>query len=119
MGCARCGTDAAILEKDHTGSYVCPDCLKKAKEFKHPVYNKKAFLLPDSLLSMAAYHAKIFPDGSYMFRIHDCNTGIRLRGNLNDSIQLKEAIEKLKALESAMCEFRKHIIETYTVTPFP
>jgi hypothetical protein len=116
MGCARCGTDAVWLEKAEDGLFYCPDCLKKTR---HQIYNRKAFLVPDSIHSMAAYHAKIFPDGKYIFRIHDCNTGIRLRGDLNDGDQIHEAIEKLRTLENALFAFKKHIIDNYTVKEFP
>ncbi len=76
-------------------------------EFK--IYNKKAFLLPDSINSMAAYHAKLFADGRYMFRIHDCNTGIRLIGELKEEQDFIDAFEKLTALTTACFEFALHI----------
>ena len=80
---------------------------------KHKNYNKKAFLLPDSLHSCAAYHAKIMPTGEYFFRIHDCITGIRLRGDLNDPQQRAEAVEKLKALSAAANEFAGFLEDNY------
>ena len=75
-------------------------------EFK--TYNKKAFLLPDSINSMAAYHAKLFPDGRYMFRIHDCNTGIRLIGELKKEQDLIDAANKLNELAAAAARFANH-----------
>lgn len=72
-------------------------------------YNKKGFLLPDSIRSASIYHAKIMPDGRYMFRIHDCNSGIRLVGDLNNPEEVNEAVEKLEALEKAANEFRVFI----------
>ncbi len=79
-------------------------------------YNKKEFLLPGSIRSAAIYHAKIMLDGEYMFRIHDCNTGIRLRGDITDSEQVDEAIAKLRALAGAANEFADFIEENYTNT---
>lgn len=73
------------------------------------IYNKKAFLLPDSINSMAAYHAKLFADGRYMFRIHDCNTGIRLIGELKCEQDYLDAFDKLSELSIAAIEFAFHI----------
>jgi hypothetical protein len=78
-------------------------------------YNKKDFLLPNSIRSMAAYHAKIMPDGKYLFRIHDCITGIRLNGDLNDQQDVKEAVDKLNRLSLACNSFAKFIYENYLI----
>ena len=83
----------------------------------HPEYNKKAFLLPESIHSCACYHAKIFEDGKYIFRIHDCLTGIRLRGDLNDETQLIESVEKFRVLAKAATEFSTFIEDNYLNTP--
>lgn len=72
-------------------------------------YNKKSFLLPDSINSAAMYHAKLFPSGEYMFRIHDCITGIRLRGELKEQQDFVDAEEKLRALADACNQFADHI----------
>jgi len=72
-------------------------------------YNRKGFLLPDSINSAAMYHAKIFPDGSYIFRIHDCITGIRLRGDLNTEQDYREAFNKTKELALALSEFAFYV----------
>ena len=77
-------------------------------------YNKKGFLLPDSIKSMAAWHAKIMPDGKYLFRIHDCITGIRLQGDLTDKDDVREAVDKLNRLSLAAREFAEFIAENYT-----
>ena len=79
----------------------------------HKTYNRKAFLLPNSIKSAAMFHAKIFEDGNYMLRIHDCVTGIRLRGDLNNQNDVQEAKEKLLALENGIKEFRCWIEENY------
>jgi hypothetical protein len=78
-------------------------------------YNKKEFLLPDSNRSMAAYHAKIMPDGKYMFRIHDCITGIRLQGDLTDKTDVREAVDKLNRLSLAAKIFANFIYNNYMV----
>lgn len=72
-------------------------------------YNKKAFLLPDSIDSMAGYHAKLFPDGRYVFRIHDCITGIRLIGELRKEQDYNDAFEKLINLANACFDFANYI----------
>ena len=79
----------------------------KAMDFKP--YNKKAFLLPDSINSAAMYHAKLFPDGKYVFRIHDCLGGIRLTGELKEEQDYIDAGSKLMALADACLEFTHHI----------
>jgi len=77
-------------------------------EFKP--YNKKAFLLPDSIHSAAMYHAKLFPDGKYVFRIHDCLGGVRLTGELKEESDYDDAVGKLIALAKACNEFALHIL---------
>lgn len=76
-------------------------------EFKP--YNKKAFLLPDSINSMAAYHAKLFPDGKYVFRIHDCLSGIRLTGELKQESDFLDAFQKAIELSSGLMDFAAHV----------
>lgn len=76
-------------------------------------YNKKGFLLPDSIKSMAAYHAKIMEDGKYMFRIHDCLGGVRLVGDMTDQTDLTESVEKLRCLASAANDFADFIERNY------
>jgi hypothetical protein len=72
-------------------------------------YNKKAFLLPDGVHSMAAYHAKLYSDGSYQFRIHDCYTGICLRGKLETEQDFDDAFTKLKNLAEAVVAFAFYV----------
>jgi hypothetical protein len=72
-------------------------------------YNKKVFLLPDSINSAAMYHAKLFPDGKYIFRIHDCLGGIRLIGELKAESDFVDAVNKLQALADAAQEFAFYI----------
>ena len=118
MKCAMCGQEAKTLTSNDQGIYVCAAYLAIPPQKGHPVYNKKGFLANESILSMAAYHAKLFPDGTYIFRIHDCNGGIRLRGDLNNENEVKEALQKLKVLEDALREFRCHIDRHYTTIEF-
>lgn len=77
-------------------------------------YNKKAFLLPESINSCALFHAKIKEDGTYMLRIHDCLTGIRLVGNVISPTDVEEAKAKLLALENGVREFREFIESNYS-----
>ena len=76
-------------------------------------YNKKAFLLPDSIRSMACYHAKIEPDGIMKLTIHDCNKSIRLHNNLNNPDEVREAIDKLAALEYGIAQLKDHLANNY------
>jgi hypothetical protein len=76
-------------------------------------YNKKGFLVPDSIHSTACYHAKILPTGEYMFRLHDCVTGVRLRGDITDPQEVPEAVEKLRRLAAAATEFADFIEANY------
>jgi hypothetical protein len=81
-------------------------------------YNRKGFLLPDSIHSMAAYHAKIYEDGTYRFRIHDCLTSIRLIGKLETEQDFNEAIQKCDNLAQALTEFAFYV-ETIKLEHFP
>jgi hypothetical protein len=76
-------------------------------------YNKKEFLLPASINSCASYHAKVFEDGKYIFRIHDCVTGIRLTGDMNNHDNISEAYNKVSKLIEGLEEFRSFIFENY------
>ncbi len=82
-------------------------------KIKH--YNKKEFLLPESINSCALYHAKIREDGTCMFRIHDCITGIRLVGNVTSPTDVEEAKAKLLKLEQGVKEFREFIDLNYSL----
>jgi len=119
MYCAECGHVVRNFKKNAEGYMICMECFDKIPKSEHQVYNVKAFLLPDSINSMASYHAKIDKEGIYKFSIHDCNGGIRLKGDLNDRTDIAEAIDKLNTLENALRLFRDHIKDNYTVTPFP
>ncbi|MCL2652088.1 MAG: hypothetical protein FWD60_13835 [Candidatus Azobacteroides sp.] len=77
------------------------------------IYNKKAFLLPDSINSCSMYHAKIFEDGKYIFRIHDCLTGIRFRGDLNTEENITEAYRKITCLIQGLWDFKEFISDNF------
>ena len=82
---------------------------------KVTTYNEKGFLLPDSPRSMAACHAKIKPEGTALFSIHDCNGGIRLWNDLTDPEQVHEMCEKLRTLAAAALKFAHFIDKTYNL----
>ena len=77
------------------------------------IYNKKSFLLPKSINSCSMYHAKIFEDETYIFRIHDCITGIRLKGDLKNQKETVETYNKIQSLIDGLTDFRKFIFENY------
>jgi hypothetical protein len=82
---------------------------------KITTHNEKGFLLPDSIQSMAAYHMKIKPDGIAVFRIHDCNGGIRLWNDLTKPEEVHEMCEKLRTLGAAAIRFAHVIDEMYNI----
>ena len=85
----------------------------------HPIYNKKAFLLPDSILSMSSYHAKIHTDRIMKLTIHDCRGSIQLWNDLNKPEEVDEAIEKLGALIDGIIGLQDFIFQNYKVNEAP
>lgn len=83
--------------------------MSKKKSKVHVTYNRKKFLAPDSILSMAAIHTKIKPDGEASIRISDCNRSIKIWNDLNDKKQTKEMLLKLDSLISVLSDFRKEV----------
>jgi len=81
-------------------------------------YNNKGFLCPDSIHSMAAFHAKIYENGEYRFRIHDCITSIRLIGKLETEQDFREAFQKTSNLALALTQFAFHV-DTLRCQLFP
>lgn len=77
-------------------------------------FNEKKFLLPESPRSMASYHAKVMEDGIMKLTIHDCKGSIQLHNDLNDPIQVTEAIDKLDALETGTINLKNFIAQNYT-----
>lgn len=82
---------------------------KKHKKTKHVTYNKKTFLAPESILSMAAIHTKIRDDGTAILRISDCNTSVRIWNDFNDENQKQEMLLKVKTLISSLQNFETEI----------
>ena len=82
---------------------------KKGKGKIHATYNKKQFLAPESLLSMAVIHTKIKPCGEAQIRISDCNQTVKIWNDLNDKIQVFEMLEKTDALISNLQAFREEV----------
>lgn len=80
---------------------------KTKKDPVHQTYNRKAFLAPESILSMAAIHIKVKPDGDAVIRISDCNRTIRIWNNLNTKEGKNEIIQKLDVLISELSDFRR------------
>lgn len=78
------------------------------------IYNKKAFLLPESSWSMASYHAMIEQEGICHFRIHDCKNGIHLWNDLTQPLEAAEFTTKLRRLAQAAIEFADFIESNYT-----
>ena len=77
-------------------------------------YNRKVFLMPDDILSMACTHGKIILNDTrrdYQFRIHDCNHGIKLWGKLENEDDYKAGIEKMNALIIEANKMRQALID--------
>lgn len=73
--------------------------------------NKKIFLLPHSITSMAAAHAKIYSDKKeYVLRVSDCHNSIKLWGKTDTEEGLNEGIEKLENLISTAAELKQVLI---------
>lgn len=77
--------------------------------------NKKIFLAPTSIKSMAAAHAKIYSDKKeYVLRISDCHNTIKLWGKIDNEEDLIEGIEKLENLEKLAAELKQVLREKLT-----
>lgn len=83
--------------------------MSKKKSKIHVSYNRKKFLAPDSILSMAAIHTKIKPDGEASIRISDCNRSIKIWNDLNDKKQTKEMLLKIDSLIGVLTSFREEV----------
>jgi hypothetical protein len=81
----------------------------KIKKAHHVTYNKKMFLAPDSINSMAAIHCKIKEDGIAMIRISDCNNSIRIWNDFNSEKEKKEMLLKIEILQKHLLDFRQEI----------
>lgn len=81
---------------------------KKLKKF-HVTYNKKAFLAPDSIRSMAVIHTKILKEGTAILRISDCNNSVRIWNDLNDKEEVKEMLKKTESLRDMLWDFQEEL----------
>jgi hypothetical protein len=72
-------------------------------------YNEKKFLAADSIYSHASFHATICPELYAIFRIHDCNNGIKIWNNLNNPEEVQEMIGKMRVLGTAALSFATFI----------
>ena len=79
-------------------------------------YNQKEFLAPTSIRSCSSFHAKIRPDLTAIFRVNDCNDGVRIWNNLNNPDEIQEMINKLRVLGTASLSFANFIEDNYTST---
>jgi hypothetical protein len=77
------------------------------------IYNTKRFLLPYSHRSMSCYHAKVMEDGIMKLTIHDCRNSIQLKNDLNNIVEIEEAIEKLNNLAAGIIALKEFIVANY------
>jgi hypothetical protein len=82
---------------------------KKSKRKLHVTYNKKEFLAPESILSMAVIHTKIKNCGEAQIRISDCNQTIKLWNDMNDKKQVEEMLTKISNLKKNLTEFEEAV----------
>lgn len=74
-------------------------------------YNRKVFLLPNAINSMAATHAKVYEDRKeYQFRVSDCNSAIKLWGKTETVEDLLEGHSKLTKLAEEARELANHLL---------
>jgi len=84
---------------------------KKKKNITHGTYNQKAFLAAKSILSMAAIHTKIKPNGEAIVRISDCNHSIRIWNDLNTREGKIEIVEKVDMIINQLEHFRVELLQ--------
>ena len=90
----------------------------KSKPLAHVTYNEKAFLAPKSILSMAAIHTKIKPEGIAILRISDCNQSIRIWNDFNTKEGKIEMIVKLDMLINQLTHFKAEVLSRCTEDVF-
>lgn len=81
---------------------------------KYIEYNQKEFLAKNSIRSCASFHAKILPDLRAIFRVHDCNGGVRIWNDLNSPEEVREMVNKMRMLGTAALSFANFIEDNYT-----
>ena len=82
---------------------------KKKSKTLHLTFNKKEFLAPESIRSMAAVHTKILADGTAILRVSDCNTSVRIWNDFNNKEEIKEMLLKVESLRDALYDFQEEI----------
>jgi len=83
--------------------------MAKKKKKEHVTYNKKVFLAPKSINSMAVIFTKIYKDGTAIIRISDCNRTIKLWNDMNEPEQVEEMLTKITTIQKALDEFKKEV----------
>lgn len=76
-------------------------------------YNVKNFLAPQSHRTMSCYHAKVMEDGMMKLTMHDCKRSIQLKNNLNNEVEIQEAIDKLENLAQGILQLKAFIEDNY------
>ena len=82
---------------------------KKKSKTLHLTFNKKEFLAPESIRSMAAVHTKILADGTAILRVSDCNTSVRIWNDFNNKEEIKEVLLKVVNLRALLWDFEQEI----------
>ena len=82
---------------------------KKKSKTLHLTFNKKEFLAPESIRSMAAVHTKILADDTAILRVSDCNTSVRIWNDFNNKEEIKEMLLKVESLRDALYDFQEEI----------
>lgn len=77
---------------------------------KKTTYNRKVFLLPDGILSMAAIHCKVKESGEAQIRIADCNNTIKLWNDINTPEGFDDMIEKVSNLRFELGLFEEFLM---------
>ena len=75
----------------------------------HVTYNRKIFLAPDSINSMAAIFTKIYKSGIAIIRISDCNRTIKLWNDLNEPEQVVEMMTKITNIQNELERFKQEV----------
>ena len=73
-------------------------------------YNEKKFLDDDNPKSSSIYSVRIDEGNrNWWFRIHDCNDGVLLHGDLNNEQEYLEGIKRLTTLRDGLINFIEHL----------
>jgi hypothetical protein len=75
-------------------------------------YNKKTFIAPDSVSSMSAIHCKIQDDRAIV-RLSDCHGSIKWHNSINEPLEVKEMLSKLRNAMAELKQFEAHLVDLY------